>query len=264
MLLAELAYKSGRTVYILAPRQVAAYRKALGRRAKNDKLDAKLISEFVPANIGQLHAFKPWDEPWKEIRTTVRLRTRLAKDRARIALRMRALGCSSRDIVKTTKSLKDKLRELDRTIAAHLKELPESKAVMSPKGIGPQTAIATIAVLKQVPFKDAKAFVAYLGLDLVVQDSATFKGKRRVSSWGDVTLRILYYLAGKSAAQRPEWSDYVDQLKARGMKPIQIHCAVARRLARIAYRLYHSGEEFDSQKACKPKPGAPPRLAKQT
>ena len=72
-----------------------------------------------------------------------------------------AAGCSRSDILKSTKSLKDKLQELDQLIEAHLKELPESKAVMSPKGIGPQTAIATIAVLKQVPLKDANAFVVF-------------------------------------------------------------------------------------------------------
>lgn len=263
MQLAELAHSFGMIVYVLAPRQIAAHRRSLGRRAKTDSLDAKLIFDFIKSNHQDLHPFKPWDEPWKSMRRLVRLRTRLAKDRARIALRMRALGCSAREIVTTTRSLKEKLKELDEQIAEYLKVIPETKAVSSPKGIGPLTAAAALATLKQVPFEDSDAFVAYMGMDLVVNESGKFKGKRSVSSWGDATLRSLFYIAGKSASSRPEWQHYVQRLKEGGMKPIQVHCALGRKLARIVFALYKSGELFDTKRIPKEKT-ALPKLAFQT
>jgi transposase len=263
--LAELAYKAGHTVYVLAPRQVAAYRRSLGRRVKSDKLDAKLIAEFVESNHSRLHPFEPWEEPWKTLRNLVRLRTRLAKDRARIALRMKAFDCSDRDIVKTTKGIKDKMLELDKQIRKQLDSLPESKALMSTKGIGPLTAAAAIAVFKQVPFKDKDAFVAYTGLDLRFSDSGTKKGNRVISSQGDVTLRQLLYLAGKAASATADWQPYVQELEKRRYAPIQIHCAVARKLARILFGIYNSGQSFDETKAFKTKAqvSAPHMLASQ-
>jgi transposase len=261
--LAEIAHKSGRTVFVLAPRQIAAHRRSLGRRAQTDKMDATLIAEFIRANHDQLHPFQPWAEPWKGLRDTVRLRTRLARDRARIAMRMRAFGYSDRQTVKVTKGIKDLMQELDAKIKKQLNNVLESEAVSSPKGIGPLTAAASIAALKQIPFKDKDAFVAYIGLDLIVSDSGTQKGKRAISSWGDVTLRNLYYLAGKTAANTTEWQGYVAKLQRRGMKPIQIHCAIARRLARIVYSLFHTRELYDPLRIV-PKPSdSPPMLALQ-
>lgn len=262
--LADLAFKSGRTVYVLPPRQVHAYRASLGRRAKTDELDALLIQRFIQANHESLHPYEPWSGPLKELRNLVRLRNRLAHDRARIAMRLKAFGYSLREIARTVRGIKDRMAELDRQIALRVKEYEEAPFVSSVRGVGPLTTGACLAVLGQIPFKSADAFVAFAGLDLVVNDSGTAKGKRRVSSWGDVTLRNLLYLAGKSAASSKEWETYVQPLKARGLKPIQVHCAVARKIARVVFNLYHRKEMFDPKKAFgKNKPNAPPMLAKQ-
>lgn len=262
--LAEIAHRLGRKVYVLAPRQIVAHRRSLGRRAKNDRLDARLIRDFIQKNHELLQPFEPWAEPWKSLRSTVRLRTRLARDRARIALRMRAFATSPKEIAAVTRGIQKYVRQLDKKIEDQLKQVPETSAVRSPKGIGTLTAAASIAALKQIPFKDGNAFVAYMGLDLIVSDSGKHKGQRFLSSWGDETLRSLYYLAAKSAARRPEWQPYTQQLAARGMKPIQIHCALARRLARIVFALYHSGEHFQLERAFRSeKPHAPHTLALQ-
>jgi transposase len=264
MALAEIAHKSGRKVYVLAPRQIAAYRRALGRRAKTDRLDARLIRDFVFSNHERLHPFKPWDEPWKTLRDTVRLRNRLARDRARVSLRMRTFGVKASEIAMVLRGMDKYLRQLDKKIRDQLRDVKEAEAVSSPKGVGTLTAAAAIAALKQFPFKDGNAFVAHIGFDLVVNDSGKTKGRRSISSCGDATLRSLFFMAGRCAAGMPEWSDYVARLKARGMCPNQVHCAVARKLARIVFSLYHSGEMFDPAKAFSAaSPNAPPRLASQ-
>jgi transposase len=262
--LMEIAFRSKRTVYVLSPRQVASYRKSLGRRAKTDALDATLIRRFALTNHSELHPYQPWDGPLKQLRDLVRLRNRLAFDRARIAMRLKAFRYSMREIAKTVRGLKERMAELDKRIAERVKEYEEAAYVSSVRGVGPLTTAACLAALEQVPFQSADAFVAYAGLDLVVNDSGTSKGKRRISSWGDVTLRGLLYLAGKSAASSKEWEGYVAPLKRRGYKPIQIHCAVARKIARIVFNLYRNKQMFDPDKAFPKKRNAQPKLAKQT
>jgi transposase len=254
--LAEIAYRRGLKVYVLAPRQISSHRRSLARRAKNDRLDALLIRDFISANHDKLHPYEPWVEPWKTLRKTVRLRSRLANDRARIAQRMRAFGQSPKEIAAVTRSIKKFMLELDVRIKEALKQIPEAKAIISIKGIGLLTTGASIAILGQIPFKSADAYVAHMGLDLIVSDSGKRSSKRSISSWGDVTIRNLYYLAAQSVAHSKEWLPYAEQLRARGMKPTQVHCAIARRLARIVFAIYHSGQTYNPEKISQP-----PKLA---
>src|ERR1044072_4447399 len=83
--LAEIAYRRGLKVYVLAPRQISSHRRSLARRAKNDRLDALLISGSISANHDKLHPYAAWVHPWKAVGNAVRSRGLLANDRARIA-----------------------------------------------------------------------------------------------------------------------------------------------------------------------------------
>jgi hypothetical protein len=68
--------------------------------------------------------------------------------------------------------------------------------LLSVAGVGPLTAAASLAAFKHVPFEHKDAFVAYIGNDLVVEESGQSRGRRHVSSCGDRTLRSLFVVAG--------------------------------------------------------------------
>src|ERR1700675_1178548 len=55
--LVTLATAAGHTVYLLNPRDVHFYARALGRRAKTDRVDAQLIARYVAQEHAQLHPF---------------------------------------------------------------------------------------------------------------------------------------------------------------------------------------------------------------
>jgi transposase len=243
-LLADLAFKRGLKVFILSPRQVRGYRVSLGRRAKTDKLDCGLIREFVESNHQHLHAYRPWDEPWKTARRLLRLRCGLADDRARIATRMKALGASARDIASVTRGIKAHMRKLERQIHELMKDDPGYKALQTINGIGPLTAAATTAVMRQIPLKSSDAFIAYMGYDMKVEDSGKSKGVRKISHWGDRRLRALYYNCANSAGSTQTWREYKQRMLDKGLKPVQANCALARKLARTAFHVFTTQESF--------------------
>jgi len=242
--LAEMASKKGFVVYVLSPRQVASYRRSLGRRAKTDRLDARLIAEFVCAGAQQLRPFVPWQEPWKGLRKMVRMRSSMVKHAGAIRQSMQAHGAKPALIRRALSSLGDEIDKLEAQIKELVESQPEGRRLLSITGIGPITAGATLAVFMQVPLEHKDAFVAYIGNDLVVEESGQFKGMRRISSWGDKTLRTLYVTAASSAARSPAWKGYYDKKIAQGMSATAARCALARKLQRTAFGVFQSGTSF--------------------
>lgn len=242
--LADIASSKGFVVYVLSPRQVAHYRKSLGRRAKTDRLDARLICEFVELGSDKLKPYVPWQEPWKGLRNLVRLRAGLVKHAASIRQMMSAKGVSPVQIRRTLSSLKAQIEKMEGQITELVQSEPEGRMLLTVDGIGPITAGASLAALKHVPFEHKDAFVAYIGNDLVVEESGKRRGRRRVSSWGDKTLRSLYVMAASSAARSPVWKPYYTEQIAKGLSPTAARCALARKLQRAAFGVYKSGKPF--------------------
>jgi len=60
-LLAERAHARGITVYVLNPHDVHHYARALGRRAKTDRVDAALLARYLAQEHAGLHPWQPAD-----------------------------------------------------------------------------------------------------------------------------------------------------------------------------------------------------------
>ena len=58
-LLAQMAHAAGMQVYVLNARDVYFYAKALGGRAKTDRLDAAVIAGYAAEHHTRLHAWQP-------------------------------------------------------------------------------------------------------------------------------------------------------------------------------------------------------------
>jgi transposase len=54
-LLSELAHKMGFVVYVLNPKDTRHYAKAMGLRAKTDRVDAQLIARLIDREHEKLH-----------------------------------------------------------------------------------------------------------------------------------------------------------------------------------------------------------------
>ncbi len=254
-LLAHLAHAAGMVVYVLNPQTLKHYARAIGQRGKTDRIDAQMIARYVVHEQTKLRMWQP-PRPAADALTRLLVR-RLALVRAREALCQSLSGMPTLKKQRQTllASFKRMIGAVDLLIRTELAHVPEMAALhrrlMSIVGIGEIVATQLVATLSALHFTRANAFIAYTGLDPRPDDSGEHRGKRRLSKHGPALLRCLLYNAGMSAANSKLFKPLYTKLRARGLQSTEAIVVLARKLARIAFALYKSGQTFDAQKHLK-------------
>ena len=94
--------------------------------------------------------------------------------------------------------------------------------------------------------KGANSWVAYVGLDISVRESGTWKGRGKLTKRGNAYLRKRLFQAAWGACMNYDYvRAYYDDLKLHGRKHIEAICMIARKLLRIAYQIVIKGEIYD-------------------
>lgn len=134
-------------------------------------------------------------------------------------------------------------------IDAEADALLDAVAPMLPTvpGIGRATAAQIAAEVGDATrFRDAKALVAYAGLDPTRRQSGGFDPERnRISKRGSAHLRRSLYIAAQASLRADcEFRDFYDRLRSRGYSHRYAVCAVARKMLCVCWALMRSGEEY--------------------
>jgi transposase len=251
-LLALLAHRAGFTVYLLNPRDVRHYAKALGKRAKTDHVDALLLARFVAHEHTGLH---PWQPPTPEQRHLDRLlkrRATLVKAHGMMRQTLAHVSGLAQETQRTFKAMKALLDAIDRQIEAALsaQEALKQKAdcVRSTPGIGLLTGAALVNLFSRLPTAGVEAVVAFTGLDPRPCDSGQKRGVRRLSKRGPAELRRLLFNAAMSAARTAAWRPFYERERTKGLSSTAALVCLARRLLRTAFVLFHSQTRFNPEK----------------
>lgn len=103
--------------------------------------------------------------------------------------------------------------------------------------------------------KSGASLAHYAGLVPVERRSGTsVRGYPQVGGGGHTQLRNLLYMAALSACRfNPPLAAFYEKLKAQGKAPKVARCAVARRLAVLAFGVVKSGKAFEADYALKKK-----------
>jgi transposase len=252
-LLATLAGAAGLQVFVLNARDVYFYAKALGARAKTDRVDALVIARYLAEQHKHLH---PWHAPsavLAQVQCLLGQRWTVVTKRA--ALHQSLQGCEVA-IASEVQALDTAFTALLKAIDAHITALFEDDAYLSAQrallqsivGVGPQSSALLASVLAQVRFASDEALVAYSGLDPRACDSGKSRGRRRLSKRGQPALRRQMYLAAMSACHTKAFEGTYKALRQRGLKTTEALVVLARKLLRIAFAVWHSGTPFDPQR----------------
>jgi transposase len=251
-LLVRAAIAAGRTVYVLNARDLAHYARALGRRAKTDRLDAQLILRYLQREHEQLHPYQlpsvrraELDELIGRRHQVVRARSALQQSFAASSHRPRALG-------RTLRALEALIAELDarmqglvtaentlHTAAAHLRTVV---------GFGPLLSASMAHAITRHPFQKADAFIAYIGYDPRVRDSGQWRGRRCLSKRGPAELRRLLFTAAMSASRTRLWQPFYQRYRARGLSTTAALVVLARKLARVAFSIVKHNVDFHPER----------------
>lgn len=248
-LLAQQAHRAGLRVYVLNARDVYYYAKALGARSKTDRVDARLIARYLVEHHASMHAWQPARGGQDTVQSLLRRRARVSSHAAALRLALNGIESLSEPLARVQEQL-DRLMEridqdVERLLAVDADLSARRAALRTIAGVGAQGSALLAVLLSRIDFANADALVAYSGLDPRANDSGTKIGRRRLSKRGSATLRRQAYLAAFAASRSKAFRPTYLALKGRGFAPTQALVILGRKILRIAWAIWHSGQTFD-------------------
>jgi transposase len=217
----------------LNPARVRLYAKSLGRNAKNDRIDARIIARYAEAADTAPEILDPGREALAEL---VSHRRRLVGERVAVenqtsTLRSDALQAQNR---KRLALIAAQISEVDGMIRQAMGQLPallaKVRLLKSLKGVKDVTAVALVSQLPELGRLNRRAIAALVGLAPFDHDSGTFKGTRSIAG-GRAAVRTALYMAARAAAlSKSPLGDYYRRLIAAGKLPKVATVALMRKM----------------------------------
>ena len=240
----EAALRLGYDVYLVNPRQLLHYREAINIRNKTDPLDAWLLARYLEHEWSQLRPFQPRGRKAQRLWKLILRRAGVVKSRQQLQQSFAEVQISIKGLLTQFQQL---LLRIDGQIIALIRELGwwrDYQRCLSIPGIGPGNACALVAAYHRGSFAGSDAFVAYLGLDIRIRESGTYKGKRKLTKRGESELRRLLFCASHGARKYQRFGEYYQSQMEKGLCKIAARVVLARKLARIAFTLIRNEEMF--------------------
>ena len=245
---AQQAQAAGRQVLLAQPQKAKKFLESRQDRAKTDRLDARGLGLYALSTALPPYPIKT--EAVERLQQLLIARKGLSQAIAALEQQLNELPFAPEALKEAVADLKRRRQEIDRQLAAERKQWPVMGQLLAVPGIGPVTAAALAACLASKEFERGDQFVAYCGLDVRVRQSGKRKGTLGLTKQGDAELRRLLYLAAQ-ASLRGKGSPFAEQYqreRAKGLTSTAALCAVARKLARLAWALARSGAPYDPQR----------------
>jgi transposase len=242
----EAALEAGRKPRQADPYAAKRYLESHTSRVKSDRIDARGL-----ARLGldrELPAYRLKDPDLQRLWELLLVRRGLTKARATLQQQRHVLAQVQSAIAQAMASLGQQIQSLDREIKAEGRKLELFRRLLKVPGLGPINAAALTVRLSSIPFATDHAFVAYVGLDVRLRESGKYRGRRRLTKQGDAVLRWLLYLAARATLRSKKdlrFKQLYQRKRAEGCTSTGALCILARKLARLAWALAHSGKEYD-------------------
>lgn len=254
-LLADLAQAHGHTVFLLNPLDTRYYAKAMGTRAKTDRVDAELIARLIAQEHPRLRAYTPPTANQRKLDRLIRRRAKIVCLKGTLKLTLRHLGGFAAELKAVVGKLDALLAKIDATMAAIAACSPQhqeaQQRVETIVGVGPLVGISLTNTLERVSFRRADAFVAFIGLDPRAKDSGQKTGRRRLSKRGPAELRRLLFNAAMSAIKTTAWKPIYESYRTQGWSTTASLVIIARKIARAAWSIHHYGTTFHPERITK-------------
>lgn len=232
-LVAELI-DAGHDVARVNPRQVRDLARSLGKLAKTDRIDARILALF--AEKVQPRPCEKVPENQAELDALLTRRRQLVQMKSSEQVRLHQVRM--REIRKSISHMLDELRKQIEEIDARIAQLIEDNEDWSQRvaqlasvpGIGPVTSRTLVAELPELGKLDRQAIAALVGVAPFNCDSGAFRGKRRI--WGGrANLRSTLYMATLTARKHnPVIRRFADRLQRAGKAAKVILTACMRKL----------------------------------
>ncbi|MBO2696738.1 IS110 family transposase [Shewanella algae] len=230
------------------PVHIKRFAGAIGRRAKNDRLDAQLIAHYGEAIKPDLTVIKA-----KNIRLmsdlVIRRNQLLAMqtmEKNRIQILPKHLHSTMTPILT---AIKNQVSKIENKLVKLIEDCPEYQTkntlLQSVPGIGNIAAASIISNVPELGYITNKQAASLIGVAPITRESGRYKGKRVIQG-GRAQVRTVLYMAMMSAMQcNPVFKDtYARLLEAGKPKKVAI-IACARKMVVILNSMLRDGIMWD-------------------
>ena len=219
---------AGFMVVVLNPRRVRRFAEAKGRLAKNDRVDARGIAEFVAKMVDQDPARR--DRSRDALIDQLTLRRRLVGwigDCASLLEQLRDQP-TRRSVLARQRGFERDLARCDTAIAARIAGHPDWAATArrrcSVPGVGPVLAHSLIALLPELGQLSRRAIAALVGVAPFDDDSGQRSGARQIKGGRAAVRHVLYMAALVGKRHNPVLAGFARRLAGKKPKVIIVAC----------------------------------------
>lgn len=244
---------SGLPVAVLNPRQARDFARSMGRLAKTDAVDARMLAELAAVLLRRddlarfVRPLADHRQQWLAALVTRRrqLLAMLGSERQRLQITPKKLHPSIEAIVAAIKAQLDDLEaQMVGHVREHLGQLDE--LLQSTSGIGPVASATLIAQLPELGRLNRREIAALVGVAPMSNDSGNRKGRRRVQGGRFEIRRVLYMATLTAARYNPGIRAFYERLKAAGKLPKVALVACMRKLLTMLNAMVRTGKPWDA------------------
>lgn len=244
---------SGLPVAVLNPRQARDFARSMGRLAKTDAVDARMLAEMAAVLVHRedlarfVRPVADECQQWLAALVTRRrqLLAMLGSERQRLQITPRKLHPSIEAIIA---AIKAQLDDLQAQMMGHVREHFSGLdgLLQSTSGIGPVASATLIAQLPELGRLNRREIAALVGVAPMSNDSGNRKGRRRVQGGRFEIRRVLYMATLTAARYNPVIRAFYERLKAAGKLPKVALVACMRKLLTMLNAMVRTGKPWDA------------------
>jgi transposase len=232
---------AGFEVGLINPRRIKAFREAEGKRAKTDRLDARLIARFA---VQMTDALRPVPSESQQLLKVLATRRRqlvemIAMEKTRLKQATDLELCQShRTAIAVLGAERTRIEaDLEARLAADATAQRRKFVLLSIPGFGPAVSTTLIIDLPELGTLDRRAIASLAGLAPHPNQSGTSIGRNQIGG-GRPCVRTALYMAGLVASRcNPRFRTEYQAMRANG-KPAKVAIiAIARKLLVLANSL---------------------------
>lgn len=242
---------AGFEVGIVNPRRIKAFRDAEGRRAKTDRLDARLIARFA---LAMTDAVRPLPTAEQLTLKALSLRRRqltemiaMEKTRLKQALEPILIESHRAAIADLTAQCARIEAELTRRVAGDPELARVFQILTSIPGIGPRVATVLVTDLPEIGQRDRKAIASLAGLVPHVSQSGNAPPRAAIAGGRPCVRAALYMAALVAARHHPQLKSSYKALRDQGKPGKVALIAIARKLLVTANALVKNNIPYTPQ-----------------
>jgi transposase len=239
---------AGFEVALLNPRQVRRFAQAKGRLAKNDRVDARVIAEFMAKMVDTLP--KQRDRSLDPLVEHLTVRRRIQGWIADCATALEQLhNPVMRKLLQTQRiAFEQALAKQDKAIAALIAAHPDwaetERRLRTVPGVGPVLAATLIALLPELGRLSRRAIAALVGVAPFDDDSGKRHGAREIEGGRETVRHVLYMAALVGKTHNPVLAAFAKRLAAKKPKVILVACM--RKLIVILNAMIRDGRDWET------------------